>query len=67
MDSYLTTSQEDQLLVPKFGSFTRKCGLMRKLNLVIADKLENKKKKENDVKMNGCDWIKSMVPNFKGS
>lgn len=66
MDSYLTTSQEDQLLVSKFGSFTRKCGLMRKLNLVIADKLENKKK-ENDVKMNGCDWIKSMVPNFKGS
>lgn len=44
MESYLTTSQEDQLLVPKFGSFTRKCGLMRKLNLVIADKLENKKK-----------------------
>lgn len=66
MDSYLTTSQEDQLLVSKFGSFRRKCGLMRKLNLAIADKLENKKK-ENDVKMNGCDWIKSMVPNFKGS
>lgn len=41
---------------------------MRKLNLVIADKLERKKKKkEDDVKMNGCDWIKSMVPNFKGS
>lgn len=26
-----------------------------------------KQKKEDDVKMNGCDWIKSMVPNFKGS